>query len=274
MTAKPDPLRRSLGKAVSDSGESLAGNNGQHHMLPFSYYDLIETFPREGCSICNLLLDAADRFLDNLIYERTNDFATHRAFRERRGLCNEHSWQATQYSGSSLSLAILFAATFDEVLKIVDNTPAERGENRSGLARMMSKQQTASVLADRLEPTGPCAVCEMLSDTEQRLVDTLCHYLMDPTVKEGFASSSGLCLPHFKLALRHPSRPENRQLLISTQRSIWARLLGELRELIAKSDHRRMHEPRGHEATSWSRGAGQAAGEKGVFGVDERPFKR
>lgn len=213
--------------------------------------------------------DAA-HFLQSLFYERTNDSGIQKAFRKRRGLCNEHSWQATHMHGSSLSLAILFAAAFDEVLKIVETTPDDPVESPTGFAWVRGRQAASSLLADRLEPTGPCMVCDLIGDVEQRLIYTISIFIGDPKLKDAFEKSSGLCLPHFKMALRQTGDSHHREILIATHKVIWKQLYAELREFVDKQDYRRTHEPMGHEGNSWRRAAGHAAGEKGVFGVDPR----
>jgi hypothetical protein len=233
-------------------------------MLPMAYYDLIDTFPEEGCAVCNRMLYEAHRFLDNLLYERTLNYDTQQGFRKRRGLCNEHCWQATGFMGSSLSLSILFAATLDEILSIMGGSSEEAADTRSGLAKMFGRSESNSRLADRLEPIGPCLVCEVLTEVEQRLLHTLSHYVSDLTLNEAFRHSQGLCLPHFRVILRQAPGPEQRAALIAVQHTAWTRLNAQLREFIDKNDYRRMREAVGSEAGTWRRAAGHLTG-KMVF---------
>src|SRR6185369_1004968 len=100
--------------------------------LPFSYYDLIETFPRPGCAVCNLLLRDSERHLDSLLYEYILDIETHRHIRAARGLCNEHTWQLKKYVGGALGIAILYEAELDEVQRIVEQTLPESIASRLG----------------------------------------------------------------------------------------------------------------------------------------------
>jgi len=236
--------------------------------LTSSYYDLLDAWSQEGCVVCNLLLRSADRFLDGLLYERVLDPDSHRAFRERLGLCNEHSWQATRYMGGSLGLAILYSTALDRVLGILDKTPTQAPP--SGLARLFSRGRKASTLADWLEPSGPCIVCQAMAEAERRYLHTLGKHIADPRLGKAYGQSDGLCLPHFRLALREIQEPEKLALLISLQRDIWARLKADLEGLLDKSNYLRLHELGGREATSWRRAPGRLAGEKGVFGVDPR----
>jgi hypothetical protein len=240
-------------------------------VTPVTYFDLIETFSQPGCVVCNLLLRNVDRSLDALLYEYVNDPDTHRAFRSRRGLCNEHSWQLARHTGHALGIAILYEAAVDEVLKAMDQVPLGI-DPQSGLGRLLGSagKPNASSLADRLEPTGACRICELLADSEKQYLHILGDYLGDDRMLEAFRCSDGLCLPHFRQILRRTRNPVDLQQLIAIQTSIWSKLRAELSEYRDKSDYRRISEGMGAEGNSWLRAIGRLAGEKGVFGVDLR----
>ncbi len=237
-------------------------------LTPPAYFDLIEIFTEPGCAVCNLVLRDVDRFLDLLLYERVNDPDSHRAFRASRGLCNEHSWQLTRYRGGSLGVAILYQATLDEVLKIIEQTPVQ-APIQSGFPRFLSAstESIGSPLADRLEPTEPCMACKLLADSERDYVQVFVQYIAEPRLQDGYRASGGLCLPHFRQVLRKIRHPDHLQQLTSMQTTIWTKLKTELSEFIDKNDHRRAHEPMGGERDSWQRAIGRMAGEKGLFGI-------
>lgn len=239
-------------------------------MLPFSYYDLLEQFPQEGCALCRLSLRAADRYLDALIYDQTTELRTHADFRARRGLCNTHLWQAMDYQGSALSLGILLGASFDEVLAILESPAEPTGRGGSGLGRLVGQPGAEGSLAARLDPTAACPVCESMAEAERLLIEALCQYLAAPALQDAFEASAGLCLPHFRLALRQPAPEQNRALLIEGQRRIWGRLRGELATFVAKQDYRRSREPMGSERDSVRRAVGLIAGAQGVYGLDRK----
>jgi len=258
-------LRRSAGQVGSLLGVRRKGTLS----MSLSYYDLLEAFANPGCAVCNLLLRNADRFLDGFLYERALDPGAHRAFRARRGLCNEHGWQATRYMGSSLSLATLYSTALDEVLKILEEAPLEEAP-RLGPLHLRNDRSQSSSLADRLEPVGGCLVCELLAGAEQRYLHTLGHHIADARLREAYQNSDGLCLPHFRQVLRQAPRPSDRELLIAIQKGIWKRLKADLEEFILKNDYRRRGERMGPEGDSWRRVAFRMAGERGVFGPDPR----
>jgi len=223
---------------------------------PFSYYDLLEAFARPGCAICNLLLRDAERFLDSLLYEYVTDPDTNRAVRAGRGFCNAHSWQLTQYRGGVLGIAILFDAALDEVITVSDQTQAARAP----LSRLRSN---GSPLSRALEPTGPCLACEVMAKSEHDYTETLGRYIDDEALETAYGQSEGLCLPHFRQALRETAQQER---LAAIQVGHWRRLKGELEEFIRKNDFNFADEAMGAEGDSWLRTIARMSGERGVFG--------
>jgi hypothetical protein len=105
---------------------------------------------------------------------------------------------------------------------------------------------------------------------EIRLAATLSEYLIRSPMKEAYEASEGLCLPHLIHALHAARNPEMVELLISTQRRLWEQGADELGEFIAKLDHARRKEPKGHEGGSLNRAIAWMGGLAGVFGLDSR----
>lgn len=240
-------------------------------MLPFSFYDLLETCAGDECPVCALLRRDADRYLDSLLYEFANDPATHAAFRAGRGLCNLHSWQLTRYDAGVLGIAILQTAVLDEVLRLIDETPVQ---SQTGLARVFSSGANGpGALADRLEPEGPCLVCQTLAQAETNYLETLVTYLDDARLEAAFRRSAGLCLPHFRAALRQPQPQAALDRLLAVQTDRWRQLKAELLEFQSKSDYKRAHEVMGRERDSWRRAIASAAGAHAVFGLRRPPGK-
>jgi hypothetical protein len=238
---------------------------------PLNYYDLVETFTTPGCAVCHLVLRDVDRHLDSLLYEYVNDPDTHRAFRNARGLCNTHGWQLIGYMGASLGTTILYRATVVEVLKIIDRTPLDTITS-SGLARLLgtNAESSSAALADSLEPTSQCPVCAFLVNVEGSYLNTFMQHISDTQLQKVFEASDGLCLPHFRQALRTTAELASIKFIVETQRAIWTRLKGELEEFQAKSGQDRRHEPMGSEGDSWRRAIGRMSGESGVFSLDRR----
>ncbi len=238
--------------------------------LPLSYYRLLTAFEKPGCPVCTVLLQDADRYLANVLYELALDPGIRRAFRARRGLCSEHSWQALQHRGMSLGIALLHQTALNEMLRIMAETPATvSAGDRPGLFQRLFKGGSPSTLVDRLEAADPCVICRMVSEAEQRYLQVLGHYVAERRLAEAYRASDGLCLPHFRLALRAADSAPAREHLAALQQEAWARLKADLDGLIDKSNYQDRHTLTASEANSWARVA-RMAGERGVFGPDPR----
>ncbi len=233
--------------------------------LPFSYYDLIEACGQPGCPVCALLLRDAHRYLDAMLYEYVTKPATNEAFRAARGLCNVHNWQLMDFGAQVLGVAILQDAALDEVLKLIAANPAQV---QSTLSRWLgpTAKNSPAALADKLEPERSCPVCDTLAAAELRYLEAVSDYLNDDRFQAAFRDSAGLCLPHFRTALRQISQPAALETLLTLQVGIWRGLKDDLETFITKNDYRYAGEPMGKERDSWRRALGSLAGKKGVFG--------
>jgi len=80
-----------------------------------------------------------------------------------------------------------------------------------------------------------------------------------------------LCLPHFRMALRHTTNPADHRALVDVQRAVWEKLLDELDAFKEMHDHRHTGERMGGEGDSWLRALKGLAGEEGIFGIDDNP---
>lgn len=240
-------------------------------VTPVSYFDLIDFLSQPGCAVCNLLRRDVARSLEAMLYEYVGDPDTHLAFRQRRGLCNEHGWQLLRHPGNALGIALLYKTAVDETLKVIYQSPLGI-DPQSGMGRLLGaagKPNTSS-LADRLEPAGQCPICSQMADSEGQYIRVFCQYLEDDRLKTAYQSSDGLCLPHFRQALRRVPDARGAEILLSIQTTIWEKLHAHLQEFCEKLDYRRSKEKMGEEGDSWRRAVGRLAGEQGVFGLDTR----
>src|SRR5690606_9328318 len=200
--------------------------------LPQGYYDLLERLERPGCAVCSLLLEVSNRFIESLLYEFSLDPGTQRAFRAGRGLCNHHSWQLAGQHGYSLGVAALFEAALDEVLDILQTTPEE---TLTGRFSRPFGGDARSPVAERLEPEGPCIVCANVEHAEQTYVRTFARHWHRADLQRAYRGSSGLCLPHFRDALRQVETREARRELVAIQIEKWSALRRELNQFQIKS---------------------------------------
>lgn len=234
--------------------------------LPFSYYDFMEACAEPGCPLCALLLRDAHRYLDSMLYEYVTKPDTNDMFRAARGLCNVHNWQLMDFGAQVLGVAILQDAALDEVLKLIVANPAQA---QSALSRWLGStaKNSPTALADKLEPERPCPVCDTAAASERRYLEAINDYLTDERFQAAFRDSAGLCLPHFRAALRQTTSPLALETLLTLQVAIWQKLKTDLETFITKNDYRYAGQPMGVERDSWRRALGSLAGKKGVFGT-------
>lgn len=231
------------------------------------YTDLMESLGQSGCPICRLVTRDATRFMDSLLYENVLDLEIMARFRGRRGLCNTHGWQLTTFPGQQLGVALLFQAALHQVMGQVGQSQNAVSRNLSG--RFLGRGDgRGPAMADNLDPQAPCVVCEKVAESESRFLKVLVEQLGDARLYAAFQASEGLCLPHFREALRVATAPDQYDRLREAQLGIWEHLMGELKELVRKNDYRFADEPRGREMESWRRVVARMVGEKGVFGDD------
>jgi hypothetical protein len=231
--------------------------------VSFGYYDLIETFPKSGCAVCNLLIRNVSRLLESILYEYVVDRGTQATFRASRGLCSEHSWQMV-VMGNALGIATLHEVVLDEVMTIIQRETAN-GTAQKGRGWLRFAEAPYSALAASLEPAKPCLVCTMMNTREAEYVSVLGEHVHDERMRASFRGSEGLCLEHFRQILRHTRDADNARTIVAIQLDIWERLQHELNEFMRKQNAEYADEKIGAEATSWQRVVARLAGEKSVF---------
>jgi hypothetical protein len=228
--------------------------------LPMNFHSLIETFPASGCVVCNLVQRDVNRFLDSHLYEYVNTPETHANIRASRGLCATHSGHLVEFGASVLGITILHAVIMDELLKT-----AESGRTASAFDRL--RGASGSNLANRLEPTGECMACQALERAESQHINSIAEYISDQRMHDAYATSNGLCLPHFRQVLRAAPDSNRTDLLTKLQLPKWRALKAELDMLADKYDVNHADEAVGAEADSWRRALIMVSGNRDVFGV-------
>lgn len=235
----------------------------------FGFFDLVESFSKPGCAVCNLLLADVHRLLDSILYEYVTDPQIQAHFRASRGLCEAHGWQFVKL-GNALGVAMLYDAALDDVLRVLTQS-SPIGQDLPGLFQFLFPQNPNAALSSALEPTKPCIACQMQDESEVRYVRVLSEQLDDERLLNVYRTSDGLCLRHFSHTLRQTQHPERSKLLMAAQVEIWGRLKAQLEEFIRKSDFRYAGEAMGAEGTSWQRAVARLGGEQGVFGLRRNP---
>jgi len=254
-------------------GDSLgAGYDGRSpgmkrgYRTPFSYFDLIEMFPKPGCAICTLTQRDVERHVDLMLYGFVSTDEMQAIFQAARGLCPPHGEMVQRNKlGNVIGIARLYVATLNEVLGIMEQTPVTNAP-KIGLGTWLRPKDRAETagLADSLEAETICPVCAALEEFEQEYAAMFSRFMRDARFQAGLRESDGLCLPHFRQVLRRLSGDDVR-LLVAIQRDIWARLKAEMELFLDKQDYKRGDI--GDEGDSWVRAIKRMAGDKTIFGL-------
>lgn len=229
-------------------------------MLPFGYFELIETFPQPGCVVCNLLARDVQRLIDTLLWEHTNDPYILEKMRASRGLCNEHGWQFIEMA-RALNVAVFYEPVLDEILKILNATTLDTKPQK--VVQRLFARNGGDGFADALDPAQPCLVCDLQNGNEARYLDVIAEYVTDDRLLNAYRASDGLCLQHFKMALRCTAYAER---FIDIQKDIWTHLHADLQTFMHKLAIQVSNDQIGAEADSWRRAHALFTGGKGIFG--------
>jgi hypothetical protein len=236
------------------------------------YFELREACDAGGCPICSLATDVVKRYLEAVLYEGVNDPETRDGVVAARGYCNVHSWLLREI-GAGLGAALLYRDVLRHVA--VDLDRIQPGEAFALLpeveARARASRRVVGLMRRRSgaglvhsDPHSTCPACRERDHFESLAIAALASYLSDDELRAAFERSGGLCLVHLDRS-RHAVR-DRRQLadLLSLQRDLYLRLVGELDEYIRKQDYRFSAEPLGSERDAWIRSIEKVAGRLGI----------
>jgi len=216
------------------------------------YFSVLEALQKaRTCPICDLEIEAVQRYLDSLLYESVNDGGVRADLLRSRGYCNRHAHVLLGLE-QGLGIAILFQ---DQVRLFLGFLP--------GIERMPPR----SLRKKLSEPWGRrehCPACRIQNDAQDRYLSVLVEALLDDEMRAAFDASPGLCAPHFMGALRVVEDADVRRCLIETERKKFEELLHDLEEFCRKHDYRFSREGFGKERDSWIRAVNMMTGRKDV----------
>jgi hypothetical protein len=227
-----------------------------------TYFRLLEALTKPGCAICRFAEAALRQYIDDLFSEHLWVMERREEMRAARGFCAAHAPLIDDY-GRVLGIAVLHHDIVGSVLRALEATVGSRPTQRGAI----------SAIADALGPAQECIFCRYSHEQELFAARTLLHDWQDEKMRAAFATSSGLCLPHFRLALEQRESPEHsRSELIEIQLGVLRRLHADLAEFVRKSNLAYADEAAGQEADSPRRALALVSGR--VTGVDSRDGRR
>jgi hypothetical protein len=227
-----------------------------------SFYDLRDAMAAQDCPVCRLAAGAADRYMDNLLYENVNDAGLRKQTRRARGFCHAHAWGLVRH-GASLGVAIITRDVLQTLLQVLDGARFEPPPLISLQRALGQGDEAAAHVVARLAPQEECPVCRHVGEMEGIYLGALVEHLLgEEGLLPAFEASDGLCLPHFRRALIRVHTQAVFDGLVGAQRAIWERLASQLNEVIRKSDYRVEEGLEGAERDAWLRALAAISGAK------------
>lgn len=223
----------------------------------FSSYDLLDAFKQEGCPICSLTLHSVAHYMESMNYDSVGDQVFRSQLKEALGFCNTH---AHQWLRTAFLLGT--AEIYQDILRILVESLQKRTVHSDDLANRLGSllhlEETGGD-ATIIHPTASCPACAHVARTESMLVKTLSEQLSDPSFRAVYEASSGLCIPHLRMAFAI-SPSETSETLRAHALHVEENMLAQLGEIIRKHDYRFRDEPVGDERGAAERAVQHVAG--------------
>jgi hypothetical protein len=188
---------------------------------------------RPACQAC-----AAAEHAVRALFAQATDPSTADTEFNWLSICNTHAWQLARHIEPVRAIVV---ARLQAALQRLS-------ESDSGGGGRFGQRKAPAVRTGQ----GECPFCAAMTKAAAAALES------------ASASQAALCLPHLCAAFGSTRRREQVQALANTALAHFNTLEEELSELIRKSDYRFRNEPRGQEATSWTRTAQLLAGAPAV----------
>lgn len=230
-------------------------------------YKLIEACHEQGCPVCRLEQQAAERYLDNHFYENVNSPAWRDRLRLSLGFCHEHAWLGVnQRLGDALGYTIIYHDMINTVINKLDeeSAPAQTSRRWASLLGQVPEQMRMLIgkILSAITPRKGCPVCEQRDEVSRMVLSVLADELGTSGMTEALQASEGLCLPHLRRVLEHVQDRSACETLLTIHREKLASLRTELAEFIRKSDYQVIQEGFGKEGDAWLRAVGMVTGSR------------
>lgn len=228
-----------------------------------SAYDLLDAFKQEGCPICTLGLHSVAHYIESTNYDSVGDSGVRNQLKGAFGFCNLHAYQWLQ-AAFILGTAQIYRDVLGIILNDLQSIPWHATTLGDRLASLLSNDDDEAP-GEMIQPTASCPACAVLAETEEMLVRTLLQTLADQAFRDAYATSTGLCIPHLRIALASAPAHEAFETLKDHAVHQEEILLTQLAEIIRKHDYRYLREPTGEEKGAAARAVAHVAGANGMM---------
>jgi hypothetical protein len=211
---------------------------------------LIQSHP-DRCPICGFVAGAIRRHIDTLFYELVNDIPTREAIRKSAGFCKPHSLLVAEQA-DALGTSLIYADVLKNELTSLDDGQFDRPPNTVGTV--------ARILDGSVPGRTPCPVCREERGQAEIAVDALLEGVRHQAFASAFQNSSGLCLPHFRIAFLRARDPIAWRRVLEVERAALGHMTEDLQGLARRYDYRYADDAGGDESDAWRRALYLAAG--------------
>ena len=202
-----------------------------------------------GCPICRVKWQAANRYIDSLLWEGVNDTGTRMHIVRGFGYCAEHTWQLYHREmcrfGDELGTSIIYADLARHTATALDGFRTARAYRLIHwrwldavwycLDRLLGRLATRAYKLNCILPSEECRVCSLSRQSEQYAICVLLAQCSHASFRDRYNASDGVCLAHLRQTLEQAARDDphvarwlvesttNRLLLLATDLSEYAR---------------------------------------------------
>jgi hypothetical protein len=241
----------------------LVGNRSAASRAPIAHMpqSFDEALTLDACPLCTLTVASRQDDLKEQLTSQTIEVP----------LCHRHAWQlydlAIAQSGESELAAVVcewMNATIAQLRADEASRPAnsDRPDGRwhGWIKRRVPREQIK--LDDQAEAWPDCPMCRSEVVIQEKLLAHFVKQLGDAELRQRYAASRGLCLPHLRAALQTSVHHEDRLFLAVTARDRVANLIRLIEEYERKHIWNYRDEPKlAAEQSSWIRAVAFEVGE-------------
>lgn len=226
-----------------------------------STYELFDAFQQVGCPVCFLALRGVSHFMESMNYDSVGDQTFRTQLKEALGFCNTHAYQWLR-SAFLLGTAEIYRDILQIFTESLGNAAPQSVGTFIHFPSLFHHDSTGAGVTV-IRPTASCPACAHVDRTESMLVRTLIEGLPNRTFRTAYEASSGLCIPHLRMALA-VSSVDTSDVLVNHALKVEEIMLTQLGEIIRKHDYRYRDEPIGDEKGAAERAVRHVAGAKNI----------
>ncbi len=152
-----------------------------------NYFELQKACGKEGCPVCRIVSERADRYIDNMLFEHISDRPFRASFRAAGGFCDFHARGLASFR-DGLAVAILGKDILEDRVAALKRGKAykPKGQCPVCVERGRIEREYLGLLVE---------VADASSDTSSE------EAVLHAELRTLFEASDGLCVPHYEVML-------------------------------------------------------------------------